>query len=218
MKKFIKISFYRLMFVLVFPWGLAARYIRARLGSAYLFHFFTETLSLLPVHMGIYCRTAFYHLTLNRAPHNLITLFGAILTNMDICIGDNVIIGGRTTIGLCDIGNHANIGNRTTLLSGRYHHNFKALDDQMMVEQASLCRIRIGRNSFIGDNCTVMADIGEYSIIGAGSVVVKPIPAYVIAVGNPARVIKKRRKLNPDVTPSLPETAHEPDAGTRPAS
>ena len=35
-------------------------------------------------------------------------------------------------------------------------------------------------------------DIGEGSIVGAGSVVVKPIPPYSLTVGCPAKVIKKR--------------------------
>lgn len=38
-----------------------------------------------------------------------------------------------------------------------------------------------------------MANIGQRSIIGAGSVVVKDIPEYSVAVGNPARVIKSRK-------------------------
>jgi acetyltransferase-like isoleucine patch superfamily enzyme len=36
-------------------------------------------------------------------------------------------------------------------------------------------------------------DIGEGSVIGAGSVVVKPIPKYSVAVGCPAKVIKNRQ-------------------------
>jgi acetyltransferase-like isoleucine patch superfamily enzyme len=36
--------------------------------------------------------------------------------------------------------------------------------------------------------------IGENSIIGAGSVVLKDIPDNVIAAGNPARVIRKSEK------------------------
>jgi len=34
--------------------------------------------------------------------------------------------------------------------------------------------------------------IGDYSIIGAGSVVTKDIPPHSIAVGNPARVLRQR--------------------------
>ena len=36
------------------------------------------------------------------------------------------------------------------------------------------------------------ADIGEGSVIGSGAVVVKSIPPYSVAVGNPAKVIKIR--------------------------
>ena len=32
--------------------------------------------------------------------------------------------------------------------------------------------------------------IGENTVVGAGAVVVRDLPAYVIAVGNPARVIR----------------------------
>lgn len=37
--------------------------------------------------------------------------------------------------------------------------------------------------------------IGNHSIIGAGSVVSKDIPEYVVAVGNPIRVIRDRREI-----------------------
>ena len=46
---------------------------------------------------------------------------------------------------------------------------------------------------WLGANCTVCGGvtIGEGSIIGAGSVVTKDIPAGVIAVGNPCKVMRK---------------------------
>ena len=37
-------------------------------------------------------------------------------------------------------------------------------------------------------------DIGDGSVIGAASTVVKPIPPYSIAVGTPAKVINSRKK------------------------
>ena len=50
----------------------------------------------------------------------------------------------------------------------------------------------IGSGSWIGENVSILgASIGKQSIIGAGSVVVKDIPDYSIAVGNPAKVVKK---------------------------
>jgi len=54
--------------------------------------------------------------------------------------------------------------------------------------------VRIGEKSFVGDRSVVMADIGRQTIVGAGSVVAKEIGDLVVAVGNPARVIKKREE------------------------
>jgi acetyltransferase-like isoleucine patch superfamily enzyme len=38
-----------------------------------------------------------------------------------------------------------------------------------------------------------MADVGRGTVVGAGAVVVKPVPDEVIAAGVPARVIRPRR-------------------------
>ncbi|HIY92871.1 sugar O-acetyltransferase [Companilactobacillus sp. HBUAS56275] len=53
--------------------------------------------------------------------------------------------------------------------------------------------IHIGENVWLGGNVTVLpgVSIGENSIVGAGSIVTKDIPANVIAVGNPARVLRE---------------------------
>jgi virginiamycin A acetyltransferase len=54
--------------------------------------------------------------------------------------------------------------------------------------------ITIGNGVWIGDNVTILpgVQIGNGAVIGAGSIVTKSIPPYSIAVGNPAKVIKKR--------------------------
>lgn len=53
--------------------------------------------------------------------------------------------------------------------------------------------IVIGRGSWIGQNVVVMpgVTIGELAIVGANSVVTHNIPARCIALGNPARVVKR---------------------------
>ena len=53
--------------------------------------------------------------------------------------------------------------------------------------------IHIGKKVWIGANATILpgVHIGDNSIIGAGSVVTKDIPANVIAVGNPCRVLRE---------------------------
>ena len=52
----------------------------------------------------------------------------------------------------------------------------------------------VGNDVWIGQNVTVMpgVHIGDGAIIAANSVVVKDVPAYCVAGGNPCRVIRKR--------------------------
>ena len=53
--------------------------------------------------------------------------------------------------------------------------------------------VHIGKNVWIGANAVVLpgVTIGDNSVIGAGSVVTKDIPANVVAVGNPCRVLRE---------------------------
>ncbi len=72
------------------------------------------------------------------------------------------------------------------------NHSYSDLKKHIKVD-----KISIGENVWLGSNCVVLPSvkIGDYSIIGAGSVVTKNIPPYSIAVGNPAKVIAKRCKI-----------------------
>jgi len=52
--------------------------------------------------------------------------------------------------------------------------------------------VNIGAGSWIGENvCIIGASIGQNCVIGANAVVTKDIPDYSVAVGNPAKVIKR---------------------------
>ena len=64
----------------------------------------------------------------------------------------------------------------------------------------------IKRGAQIGCNATLLpfVTIGAYSLIGAGSVVTQDIPPYSVAVGNPAKVIKKINEV------SCPVSSHQP--------
>ena len=59
--------------------------------------------------------------------------------------------------------------------------------------------VEIKDNVWIGGGCILLAGvtIGENSVIGAGSVVTRSIPANCVAVGNPCKVI---RSFNGEVT------------------
>lgn len=53
--------------------------------------------------------------------------------------------------------------------------------------------VHIGNNVWIGANSVVLpgVSIGENSVIGAGSIVTRDIPANVVAVGNPCRILRE---------------------------
>lgn len=55
--------------------------------------------------------------------------------------------------------------------------------------------IKICNDAWIGMNVIILkgVTIGEGAVIGAGSVVTKDIPAWCVAVGNPAKVIRSLR-------------------------
>ena len=72
--------------------------------------------------------------------------------------------------------------------------------------------VHIGKNCWLGAGVLVMpgVTIGDNSVIGAGSVVTKDIPANVVAVGNPCKVLReisdhdrefyfKDRKIDPKI-------------------
>ncbi|MBQ9472343.1 MAG: sugar O-acetyltransferase [Ruminococcus sp.] len=88
-----------------------------------------------------------------------------------IYIGDRVLIGPNVTIAT------ANHPQQAELRAKGLQYNID---------------VRIGENSWLGAGVIVVpgVTIGKNAVIGAGSVVVKDIPDNVLAVGNPARVIR----------------------------
>lgn len=77
-------------------------------------------------------------------------------------------------------------------ISDNLHHFDKV--DMAIVDQPikQLSPVIIGEGSWIGENvCIIGASIGKNCVIGANSVVNKNIPDYSVAVGSPAKVIKR---------------------------
>ncbi len=87
------------------------------------------------------------------------------------------------------IGDHVMIGPNVTLATAGH-----PIDPEYRENVAQFnVPIHIGRNVWIGANCVVLpgVSIGENSVIGAGSIVTKDIPANVVAVGNPCRILRQ---------------------------
>ena len=112
-----------------------------------------------------------------------------------IVVGERVYLGTGTTMfghkGL-EIGDDTLIAQNVTLTP--YSHIFNDPTRNIFGQGVHSRKVTIGRDCYIGMRVAILysGDIGEGSIVGAGSVVVKPIPPYSLAVGCPAKVIKKR--------------------------
>lgn len=74
-------------------------------------------------------------------------------------------------------------------------HEYRNIDvpaiDQGVAQKGQ--KVSIGEGSYIGINVVIVGNvkIGKHCVIGANSVVTKDVPDYCVAVGSPARVIKK---------------------------
>jgi maltose O-acetyltransferase len=88
----------------------------------------------------------------------------------------------------------ANIGPYSMLHTA--NHNMDD-PDRPVVDQgwAESPPMRIGRNCWLGMGCVVLpgVQIGEGCVIGAGSVVTRDVEPFTVAVGNPAKPVRKRR-------------------------
>ncbi len=124
-------------------------------------HVFIET----PVHMSygshVHLEDHFY------ANFNLV-----LVDDTDIYIGDKTMIGPNVTV--CTTG-----------------HPVYPLYREMVAHYS--LPIHIGKNVWIGANSVILpgVTIGDNAVIGAGSIVTREIPADVVAVGNPCRVMRE---------------------------
>jgi acetyltransferase-like isoleucine patch superfamily enzyme len=98
-------------------------------------------------------------------------------------------------MGNCSIGERTQIGSNVQILSGRRQHGRDEYGRLQGSEHGTFERISVGSDCWIGAAAVIMADIGDGTTVGAGSIVSRPIPGNSVAVGNPARVIKSASDL-----------------------
>lgn len=70
------------------------------------------------------------------------------------------------------------------------NHRFRDPDRPFLEQGYDFRPIRIGSGAVVHTNCTVINDIGDRAVIGANSIVTRPIPPYCLAYGTPAKVVE----------------------------
>jgi len=112
-----------------------------------------------------------------------------------IQIGNNVHIGSRNIIGARKsviLEDNVLIGPNVVI--GDHSHRYEDIEIPVKMQATTEAGpVRIERDSWIGANVFIFPNvtIGRHSVIGANSVVNRDISPYSVAVGVPARVIKK---------------------------
>lgn len=119
--------------------------------------------------------------------------------NGDITLGLNVNIGFN-----CEIfsGSQVTLGNGTLVAAYCYFiggdHDPQDVEASVTEQGSRSAGIEVGENCWFGAGVKTLdgMSVGRNSIIGAGAVITKPLPAYSVAVGIPAKVIRDRRQTN----------------------
>jgi len=110
----------------------------------------------------------------------------------DVIIGDRTRIGlGNTLIGPVTVGNDVMFA-QNVVASG-LNHGYEDINTPIADQPVITIPINIEDEVWIGANAVITAGVtvGKHSIVAAGCVVVKNVPAYSIVGGNPGRILKQ---------------------------
>jgi virginiamycin A acetyltransferase len=186
LKTFLKTILHAVFLTIAFPLALTSGF--GRIES--LFRFWAHSCALAPGLPGDYLRTAYYRLTLEQWSMESRIEFGSFFAHPQAKVARGVYIGSHCVLGRTSIGERAQIASGVQILSGGQQHPRDAEGRIMGAEHGIFRTIRIGADCWIGAGSIVLAEVGNRTTLGAGSVVVYPLPADSVAVGNPARVVR----------------------------
>jgi acetyltransferase-like isoleucine patch superfamily enzyme len=109
-------------------------------------------------------------------------------------IGRNVKISSHTFI--CEgvqIEDDVFIGHNVSFINDKYPRATSVSGGLQTEADWQVVRTVVRRGASIGTSCTILCGvtIGEFAIVGAGSVVTRDVPSSTVVAGNPARTLRK---------------------------
>ena len=180
--------------VVVLPFFVLYRMQAAISAPVRAFPGWSQAFSLLPGLTGVYLRRAFYRLALKRCGRDAFVGFGTILSHPTSSIGRTVYVGAFCCLGDVTLEDDVLLGSRISIANGSRQHGIDRLDVPIREQPGEWPHVTIGADTWIGEGAVVLADVGQHCVVGAGAVVIDPIPDYAVAAGVPAKVIRYRNR------------------------
>jgi acetyltransferase-like isoleucine patch superfamily enzyme len=130
------------------------------------------------IHLGVDTSLRCHEGTLSLGDKSVLARDISINCYLDVEIGDSALIADGVYI-------------------SDFDHKFNDLTIPIKDQGITKSRVRIERDVWLGTKVTIArgVHIGEGAVVGANAVVTRDLPAYCVAVGVPARVVKDRRAL-----------------------
>ena len=119
---------------------------------------------------------------------------GTDSSNVTLSIDDGATIGHFShIIALSQVVIEKNVLLADKVFISDCTHNYEQINSPILSQGVSIFKpVLIGEGSWLGENvCVCGASIGKHCVVGANSVVIEDIPDYSVAVGSPAKVVKK---------------------------
>ena len=195
MKQAVKYTIRLLCLLAVSPAVLCSQLQAALMGKEKAFPGWSQLFSTIPGLSGVYLRHAFYYCILQRCDPDASIGFGTLFSHPGAAIGRTAYIGNYCSIGDVEIGADVLIASHVSIMNGCNQHGIDRLDVPVREQIGDYPKVKIGKDSWIGERATVAASVGNHCVIGAGSLVLEPLPDYSVAVGVPAKVIRDRREI-----------------------
>ena len=196
MKSYIKLLMDKVMKILSCPFFIIFSILKLLVGKRKAFSCVMQSAAIVPGISGEWFRRGLLQWTTQNKLENCCISFGCLFFDPDLKISPGVYMGTFCNIGKVTIHEKCVIGSNVHITSGLRQHYFSRTDVAIQDQGGQFDRVEIGKDAWIGNGAIISADVGVGCVIGAGSVVVKPIPDFSVVVGNPGKVINSRE--NPD--------------------
>lgn len=118
---------------------------------------------------------------------------GAVVRSARLVMGSDCSLNSYSVLsGDITMGNGVRVASHASMYG--FNHGFASTDIPVFRQPLTVKGIIIGDDVWIGANAVILdgVQIGSHSIVAAGAVVTRDVPAYSIVGGNPARLIRSR--------------------------